>query len=195
MKYLGILCYKQGCRLEASYQCCVYRCPGASHRRVALERRKTSKLQAEAEGESGPGGPEQPSSLSPDADQGMVPAEPSFTSPALPAWTDEPGIDNPPFEENTLADSMSALIFSSLFHQMWEHLWCQSSSLTNCECASSSLALFFCNFWRNISGFWLSASLQLRYSHRKGRDISECVPATVVLYLSSFIVSRCNSSC
>ncbi|NWT95707.1 LNX2 protein, partial [Urocynchramus pylzowi] len=81
------------------------RCPGASHRRVALERRKTSKLQAEAEGESGLGGPEQPSSLSPDADQGIVPAEPSFTSPALPAWTDEPGIDNPPFEENTVADT------------------------------------------------------------------------------------------
>ncbi|NXD23051.1 LNX2 protein, partial [Spelaeornis formosus] len=74
------------------------RCPGASHRRVALERRKTSKLQAEAEGESGLGGPEQPSSLSPDADQGIVPAEPA-------AWTDEPGIDNPPFEENTVADT------------------------------------------------------------------------------------------
>ncbi|XP_059694779.1 ligand of Numb protein X 2 [Haemorhous mexicanus] len=81
------------------------RCPGASHRRLALERRKTSKVQAEAEGESGLGGPEQPSSLSPDADQGIVPAEPSFTSPALPAWTDEPGIDNPPFEENTVADT------------------------------------------------------------------------------------------
>ncbi|NWH35277.1 LNX2 protein, partial [Chloropsis hardwickii] len=81
------------------------RCPGASHRRVALERRKTSKLQAEAEGESGVGGPEQPSSFSPDADQGIVPAEPSFTSPALPAWTDEPGIDNPPFEESTVADT------------------------------------------------------------------------------------------
>ncbi|NXT77291.1 LNX2 protein, partial [Zapornia atra] len=81
------------------------RCPGASHRRVALERRKTSKLQAEAEGESGPGGTEQPSSLSPDADQGIVPAEQSFTSPALPAWTDEPGVDNPPFEENTVADT------------------------------------------------------------------------------------------
>uniref|UniRef100_A0A674H2C1 Ligand of numb-protein X 2 n=1 Tax=Taeniopygia guttata TaxID=59729 RepID=A0A674H2C1_TAEGU len=81
------------------------RCPGASHRRVALERRKTSKLQAEAEGESGLGGPEQPSSLSPDTDQGIVPAEPSFTSPALPVWTDEPGIDNPPFEENTVADT------------------------------------------------------------------------------------------
>ncbi|NXE95461.1 LNX2 protein, partial [Menura novaehollandiae] len=81
------------------------RCPGASHRRAALERRKTSKLQAEAEGESGLGGPEQPSSLSPDADQGIVPAEQSFTSPALPAWTDEPGIDNPPFEENTVADT------------------------------------------------------------------------------------------
>lgn len=81
------------------------RCPGASHRRVALERRKTSKLSAEAEGESGLGGPEQPSSLSPDAEQGMVPAEPSFTSPALPAWTDEPGIDNPPFEESTVADT------------------------------------------------------------------------------------------
>ncbi|KFQ92820.1 Ligand of Numb protein X 2 [Nipponia nippon] len=81
------------------------RCPGASHRRTALERRKTSKLQAEAEGESGPGGTEQPSSLSPDADQGVVPAEQSFTSPALPTWTDEPGIDNPPFEENTVADT------------------------------------------------------------------------------------------
>ncbi|KFW81536.1 Ligand of Numb protein X 2 [Manacus vitellinus] len=81
------------------------RCPGASHRRVALERRKTSKLQAEAEGESGVGGMEQPSSLSPDADQGIVPAEQSFTSPALPTWTDESGIDNPPFEENTVADT------------------------------------------------------------------------------------------
>ncbi|NXW89366.1 LNX2 protein, partial [Alopecoenas beccarii] len=81
------------------------RCPGASHRRVALERRRTSKLQAEVEGESGPGGTEQPGSLSPDADQGIVPAEQSFTSPALPAWTDEPGIDNPPFEENTVADT------------------------------------------------------------------------------------------
>ncbi|NXF04880.1 LNX2 protein, partial [Smithornis capensis] len=81
------------------------RCPGASHRRVALERRKTSKLQAEAEGESGVGGTEQPSSLSPDADQGIVPADQSFTSPALPTWTDEPGIDNPPFEENTVADT------------------------------------------------------------------------------------------
>ncbi|XP_049679177.1 ligand of Numb protein X 2 isoform X1 [Accipiter gentilis] len=81
------------------------RCPGASHRRVALERRKTSKLQAEAEGESGPGGTEHPSSLSTDADQGIVPAEQSFTSPALPAWTDEPGIDNPPFEESTVADT------------------------------------------------------------------------------------------
>ncbi|NWS76562.1 LNX2 protein, partial [Crotophaga sulcirostris] len=79
------------------------RCPGASHRRVALERRKTSKLQAEAEGESGPGGTEQPSSLSPDADQGIVPAEQNFTSPAT--WTDEPSIDNPPFEESTVADT------------------------------------------------------------------------------------------
>ncbi|NXC74412.1 LNX2 protein, partial [Anhinga anhinga] len=81
------------------------RCPGASHRRVALERRKTSKLQAEAEGESGSGGTEQPSSLSPDADQGIVPAEQSFTLPALPTWTDESSIDNPPFEENTVADT------------------------------------------------------------------------------------------
>ncbi|XP_065534546.1 ligand of Numb protein X 2 [Lathamus discolor] len=81
------------------------RCPGASHRRVALERRRTSKLQAEAEGESGPGGMEQPSNLSPDADQGIVPAEQNFTSPALPAWTDEPSIDNPTFEESTVADT------------------------------------------------------------------------------------------
>ncbi|NWH46486.1 LNX2 protein, partial [Fregata magnificens] len=81
------------------------RCPGASHRRAALERRKTSKMQPEVDCETGPGGTEQPSSLSPDADQGVVPAEQSFTSPALPAWTDEPGIDNPPFEENTVADT------------------------------------------------------------------------------------------
>ncbi|XP_062423166.1 ligand of Numb protein X 2 [Rhea pennata] len=81
------------------------RCPGASHRRVALERRKTSKLQPEAESEAGPGGTEQPSRLSPDADQGTVPAEQSFTSPALPTWADEPSIDNPAFEENTAADT------------------------------------------------------------------------------------------
>ncbi|NXS96913.1 LNX2 protein, partial [Jacana jacana] len=81
------------------------RCPGASHRRIALERRKTSKMQGEAESESGPGGTEQPTNLSPDADQGIVPAEQSFTSPALPTWTDEPSIDNPPFEENTVADT------------------------------------------------------------------------------------------
>ncbi|XP_071409504.1 ligand of Numb protein X 2 [Pithys albifrons albifrons] len=80
------------------------RCPGASHRRVALERRKTGKLQTEAESDSGVGGTELPSSLSPDADQGIVPAEQSFTSPALPTWTDEPSIDNPPFE-NTVADT------------------------------------------------------------------------------------------
>ncbi|XP_061230544.1 ligand of Numb protein X 2 [Neopsephotus bourkii] len=81
------------------------RCPGASHRRVALERRRTNKPQAEAEGESGPGGTEQPSSLSPDADQGIVPAEQNLNLPTLPAWTDEPSIDNPTFEENTVADT------------------------------------------------------------------------------------------
>ncbi|NXG27246.1 LNX2 protein, partial [Dromaius novaehollandiae] len=81
------------------------RCPGASHRRVALERRKASKLQPEAESEAGPGGTEQPSRLSPDADQGTVPAEQSFTSPALPTWADEPSIDNPAFEENTVTDT------------------------------------------------------------------------------------------
>ncbi|XP_051489930.1 ligand of Numb protein X 2 [Apus apus] len=81
------------------------RCPGASHRRVALERRKTSRLQAEVEGESGPGGTEQPGRVSPDADQGVVPAEQNFSSPSLPSWTDEPSIDNPSFEENTVADT------------------------------------------------------------------------------------------
>ncbi|XP_040399849.1 ligand of Numb protein X 2 [Cygnus olor] len=80
------------------------RCPGASHRRVALERRKASKLQAEAEGETGPSGTEQPSSVSPDADQGVVPAEQNFT-PALSTWGDEPSIDNPSFEENTGTDT------------------------------------------------------------------------------------------
>ena len=49
--------------------------------------------------------------MSVDAEQSIVPAEQSFT-PALPAWADEPGIDNPPFEENTGADSMSSVIFS-----------------------------------------------------------------------------------
>lgn len=153
MEYLGILCYNHYCRLEVQYKPCLHRCPGASHRRVALERRKTSKLQAEVEGESGPGGTEQPGSLSPDADQGIVPAEQSFTSPALPAWTDEPSIDNPPFEENTVADSMSSLVFSSLFCQMWKYLWCQSLSVADREPASSISALFSCDSWRNISGF------------------------------------------
>ncbi|NXA53446.1 LNX2 protein, partial [Nothocercus julius] len=74
------------------------RCPGASRRRAALERRR-------AEGEAAPGGPEQPSRLSPDADQGPVPAEQSFPSPAPPAWAEEPSMDNPAFEESTVADT------------------------------------------------------------------------------------------
>ncbi|XP_019385683.1 PREDICTED: ligand of Numb protein X 2 isoform X1 [Crocodylus porosus] len=84
------------------------RCPGASHRRVALERRKTSKPQSEAESENGHCVTDCPGTVSPDADQtgtGPVPVEQNFTSTALPLWTDEPGLDNPAYEESAMTDS------------------------------------------------------------------------------------------
>ncbi|XP_006027859.1 ligand of Numb protein X 2 isoform X1 [Alligator sinensis] len=84
------------------------RCPGASHRRVALERRKTSKPQSEAVCENGHCVTDCPGTVSPDADQtgtGTVPVEQNFTSTALPLWTDEPGLDNPAYEESAMTDS------------------------------------------------------------------------------------------
>uniref|UniRef100_A0A6I8PNG4 Ligand of Numb protein X 2 n=1 Tax=Ornithorhynchus anatinus TaxID=9258 RepID=A0A6I8PNG4_ORNAN len=95
----------QRCDLEAHLK---NRCPGASHRRVALERRKTSKLQTEIENENGPGIIDHPGTLSPDPDAagtGTVPAERNFTSTSLPVWTDDPGFDNPAFESSTIADT------------------------------------------------------------------------------------------
>uniref|UniRef100_M3Y396 Ligand of numb-protein X 2 n=1 Tax=Mustela putorius furo TaxID=9669 RepID=M3Y396_MUSPF len=82
------------------------RCPGASHRRLALERRKTDKgtlsLETDCSG------------------TGTAPAERSLTSASLPAWPEEPGLDNPAFEENTATDSMCSspcFCFSSLFNR------------------------------------------------------------------------------
>lgn len=59
-----------------------------------------------------------PGTLSPDTDHagpGPVPVDQNFTPTTLPAWTDEPGLDNPAFEESTVADGMSRLSFNSLF--------------------------------------------------------------------------------
>uniref|UniRef100_A0A8D0GIW6 Ligand of Numb protein X 2 n=1 Tax=Sphenodon punctatus TaxID=8508 RepID=A0A8D0GIW6_SPHPU len=93
----------QRCDLEAHLK---NRCPGASHRRAALERRKTNTLQTEAE--NGPSIIDHPGTLSPNADHagtGAVPAEQNLTSATVPAWTDEPGLDNPAFEESTGVDT------------------------------------------------------------------------------------------
>ncbi|XP_062983882.1 ligand of Numb protein X 2 isoform X2 [Elgaria multicarinata webbii] len=95
----------QRCDLEAHLK---NRCPGASHRRAALERRKNSKLQADMESESENGMIDHPSSQSPDAEHagtGTAPAEQNVTSATVPVWTDESGLDNPAFEENTGADT------------------------------------------------------------------------------------------
>ncbi|XP_006894139.1 PREDICTED: ligand of Numb protein X 2 [Elephantulus edwardii] len=96
----------QRCDLEAHLK---NRCPGASHRRVALEKRKTSKTQTEIESENGPTILDPPGTVSPEADclgPGTVPAERNLTPETLAAWTEEPGFDNPAFEEGTAADTV-----------------------------------------------------------------------------------------
>ncbi|XP_037656183.1 ligand of Numb protein X 2 [Choloepus didactylus] len=95
----------QRCDLEAHLK---KRCPGASHWRVALEKRKTSKTQTEIESENGPTVVDHPGTVSPETDSsgtGAVPAERDFTSASLSAWAEEPGLDNPAFEESTGADT------------------------------------------------------------------------------------------
>ncbi|XP_033265223.1 ligand of Numb protein X 2 isoform X3 [Orcinus orca] len=88
----------QRCDLEAHLK---NRCPGASHQRVALERRKTSKAQTEIENESGTMVIDLPATLSPESDC----SGPTLTSASLPAWTEEPGLDNPAFEESPTGDT------------------------------------------------------------------------------------------
>ena len=81
--------------------CCLSRCPGASHRRAALEKRKTSKTQMEIENENGTTVIDLPAALSPETDcSGRT-----LTSASLPSWTEEPGLDNPAFEESLAGDS------------------------------------------------------------------------------------------
>ncbi|KAM8803159.1 ligand of Numb protein X 2 [Rhynchonycteris naso] len=95
----------QRCDLEAHLK---NRCPGASHRRVALERRKTSKTQAESENENETTIIDFPGTLSPETDcsgTGTVLSERNLTSASLPAWIEEPGLDNPAFEESAIADT------------------------------------------------------------------------------------------
>uniref|UniRef100_A0A8D1RSV2 Ligand of numb-protein X 2 n=1 Tax=Sus scrofa TaxID=9823 RepID=A0A8D1RSV2_PIG len=95
----------QRCDLEAHLK---NRCPGASLRRAALERRKRSKAQSEVESESGAAVPELPVTLPPDVDgagPGLAPAEQTPTPAPLPAWPEEPGLDNPAFEESPAADA------------------------------------------------------------------------------------------
>ncbi|KAM6179705.1 ligand of Numb protein X 2 [Erethizon dorsatum] len=97
----------QRCDLEAHLK---NRCPGASHRRVALEKRRTSKTQTEIENESGSTVIDPPGTLSPEADcsgmgTGTVPTERNSALACLPVCPEEPGLDNPAFEESAGADT------------------------------------------------------------------------------------------
>ncbi|EHB00462.1 Ligand of Numb protein X 2 [Heterocephalus glaber] len=97
----------QRCDLEAHLK---NRCPGASHQRVALEKRKTSKTQTEIENESGSTVIDPPGTLSPETDcsgmgTGTVPTERNSTLACLPTCPEEPGLDNPAFEESAGADT------------------------------------------------------------------------------------------
>ncbi|XP_040122680.1 ligand of Numb protein X 2 [Oryx dammah] len=88
----------QRCDLEGHLK---NRCPGASHRRAALEKRKTSKTQMEIENENGTTVIDLPAALSPETDcSGRT-----LTSASLPSWTEEPGLDNPAFEESLAGDT------------------------------------------------------------------------------------------
>ncbi|XP_044943747.1 ligand of Numb protein X 2-like [Mustela putorius furo] len=83
-------------------------CPGAFHRRLALERRKTDKAQTEIENENGTTVIDLPGTLSLETDcsrTGTAPAECSLISASLPPWPEEPGLDNPALEENTATDT------------------------------------------------------------------------------------------
>lgn len=95
----------QRCDLEGHLK---NRCPGASHQRVALERRETSKTQTEIDNENGTTIIDLPGTLSLEMDcsgTGTVPAERNLTSASLPVCTEEPGLDNPAFEESIIADT------------------------------------------------------------------------------------------
>ncbi|XP_023570851.1 ligand of Numb protein X 2 [Octodon degus] len=98
----------QRCDLEAHLK---NRCPGASHRRIALEERKTNKTQMEIENESGSTVIDPPGILSPDTDcsglgTGTGPTERNSTLACLPICSEEPGLDNPAFEESAGADTI-----------------------------------------------------------------------------------------
>lgn len=145
---------------------------------MALERRKASKLQAEAEGETGPGGTEQPSSVSPDADQGVVPAEQNFT-PALSTWADEPSIDNPPFEENTGTDSMSSAIFSALsrvdFTRCRSGYGVRACLFAGCACTSSSSALSLAISGEVLVGFYYGQVCSWAKSRLPAHGVLSCL--------------------
>ncbi|XP_006831997.1 PREDICTED: ligand of Numb protein X 2 [Chrysochloris asiatica] len=96
----------QRCNLESHLK---NRCPGAADHRLALEKRKRNKTQPEVEIENGPAIIDLPGTVSPEAiclGTGLVPAERNLTPAPLPAWTEEPGLDNPAFEESTAADTV-----------------------------------------------------------------------------------------
>lgn len=79
-------------------------------------------MQADTESENENSMRDQPSSQSPGAEHagtGPAPVEQTFTSAAVPAWTDESGLDNPAFEESAGVDSMLFCFpFDILFHQL-----------------------------------------------------------------------------
>ncbi|KAM6447601.1 ligand of Numb protein X 2 isoform 2-T6 [Liasis olivaceus] len=95
----------QRCDLEAHLK---NRCPGASNRRAALERRINIKLQADTECENENTMIDHPDSQSPEVEHagtGMASVEQNMISAAVSVWTDESGLDNPAFEENTGTDT------------------------------------------------------------------------------------------
>ena len=128
-------------RLETAC-CSLSRCPGAAHRRLALERRKTGRTQTETESENGPTTIGPPGTLSPEADcsgSGTAPTERNCMPACLLSWTEEPGLDNPAFEENAAADSMcrsTSFRFSRLFKS-------DLSFLPTPRCLRSRHVLFF----------------------------------------------------
>ena len=122
--------------------CSLSRCPGAAHRRLALERRKTGRTQTETESENGPTTIGPPGTLSPEADcsgSGTAPTERNWMPACLLSWTEEPGLDNPAFEETAAADSMcrsTSFRFSRLFKS-------DLSFLPTPRCLRSRHVLFF----------------------------------------------------
>lgn len=117
----------------------ISRCPGASHRRVDLERRKSSQTQTQIEGETGSTVIDPPGTSPPETDcLGTVPVERNLTPAPLPVWPEEPGLDNPAFEESSAADCMCTSPLPVSFR-----LPCLSSTALLTSCLNSCTGVLF----------------------------------------------------